>query len=559
MRPDISGLNIFVVGLGQAGGNLATEFFRRGYNCVALNTAYTDLATIAPGIYEGIPDGRRMYIGLNGEDGAACNPMYAHECLLEHARDIRNFVRREAEDTDLVLICAGLGGGTGSAVASLIDVLQSEDLPIMTMLALPAGHESPMAKSHALVAMDEVCKRNIASCILVDNERLTALNPDLSILNFYREINAKVIEPIDSMNGLNGRLDSTPIRVFDGADYRRFLFSGGFLNYATLVLDELTVESVATAMSKDLMHSDLMPYNFSFQSSAHLGIVIESDASTLAQTPYRVFRRIAETINEFSRGAAIYYGIYKTQEGQGTTLRFIVSSMTAPESLLRLRGEIGSKNRLLEQGSHAETLDLDSSSLDIALADQELSSQVTSPVSDLYTTDLEEVSLGFDEESSANREQISEVVIVKDITTEELLEETDLLQVPTPDAKHRSQAAEMSSSFAPPITVIKSQDLYRYGRKLEAVKLLRSGSNMAAKNEYADLVYRLTHTRHEEEKKVITDRLLQDSYSADDSVRLEAVMAMAQAGYRIFGEALMRATEDDNEEVRSVAAKALRS
>jgi len=36
-------LKIGVVGLGQCGGNLASEFVRKGYQACALNTSFSDL------------------------------------------------------------------------------------------------------------------------------------------------------------------------------------------------------------------------------------------------------------------------------------------------------------------------------------------------------------------------------------------------------------------------------------------------------------------------------------------------------------------------------------
>ena len=63
VKPDGRSLDIVVVGLGQGGGNIATEFFRRGYPAVALNTAESDLHALDPG-GEAIP--RWAHLGLYG-------------------------------------------------------------------------------------------------------------------------------------------------------------------------------------------------------------------------------------------------------------------------------------------------------------------------------------------------------------------------------------------------------------------------------------------------------------------------------------------------------------
>ena len=49
MEPSKNALEIVVIGLGQAGGNIAAEWARRGYEVFALNTARTDLQALVRG------------------------------------------------------------------------------------------------------------------------------------------------------------------------------------------------------------------------------------------------------------------------------------------------------------------------------------------------------------------------------------------------------------------------------------------------------------------------------------------------------------------------------
>ena len=87
MKPANRALDIVAVGLGQAGGNLAAEFFRRGYRALALNTAHTDLASLAPGgPHTALPNEQRMYVGIDGYDGAGADLNYGRDCLAEHAQ-----------------------------------------------------------------------------------------------------------------------------------------------------------------------------------------------------------------------------------------------------------------------------------------------------------------------------------------------------------------------------------------------------------------------------------------------------------------------------------------
>jgi len=78
MKPADRALDIVAIGLGQGGGNIAAEFGRLGYKVMALNTAHTDLSSLAPGgnvaprsAESALSRDQCVYIGLDGYDGAA--------------------------------------------------------------------------------------------------------------------------------------------------------------------------------------------------------------------------------------------------------------------------------------------------------------------------------------------------------------------------------------------------------------------------------------------------------------------------------------------------------
>ena len=118
MKPSDRSLDIAVIGLGQGGGNLAAEFGRRGYRAMALNTARSDLSALASlgtTRHPGLGEAQRLYIGIDGYDGAGADLNYGRQCVAESAERIREAVARHTEGADVVLLTAGLGGGTGSA------------------------------------------------------------------------------------------------------------------------------------------------------------------------------------------------------------------------------------------------------------------------------------------------------------------------------------------------------------------------------------------------------------------------------------------------------------
>jgi len=362
VKPDGRSLDIVVIGLGQGGGNIATEFFRRGYPALALNTAQSDLTALdAGGVYPALPEERRLYIGLDGYDGAGADPGYGSECVREHALQIREAVMREAGDADAVILAAGLGGGTGSSLAALAKVLEPEGLPLIALATMPSHAESGIVKVNAVKAVNELLALPMLGWIFVDNSRLTELNQDVSIVDYFAHVNGLIASPIDAMNRLNDRGDLRSIRSFDGEDLRKLILSGGVLNYGVVELPSITVDEVVGALKDALDQSDIMPGGFELPTISYLGVVIEATDTALAETPISTFEKIDAEIKKETGGAAVYRGIYRTSEvGRPTLLRYMAACQQIPE---RMRDMLTEARR--EGGAIRDKLQTEMSSLDL--------------------------------------------------------------------------------------------------------------------------------------------------------------------------------------------------
>lgn len=361
MKPDGRALDIAVVGLGQAGGNLAAEFYRRGYPALALNTAQTDLAALDPGgVFPSLPEDRRLYVGVDGYDGAGADPGYGRDCIRAHADRVRAVISKQATAADAVILCAGLGGGTGSAVAGLVEVLKDEQLPLLALLTLPTGSESGLAKVNAVRAINEVVDSPLLGWIFADNARISALNPDLSIVDYFAHINAEIVGPIDALNQLNSRTDLTPIRSFDGEDFRKLLLSGGVLNYAVNQLPDLEVDTIVGTVLQGIEDSDIMPSGFDVTRISYVGLVIEAPEDALERSSIQDFEAIAEDLKAQTGGAAIYHGLYRSAEANGITLRLLATTQSMPHRMTEILTDARREGQVLGEKVAEElpTLDL---------------------------------------------------------------------------------------------------------------------------------------------------------------------------------------------------------
>lgn len=321
------------MGLGQGGGNIAAEFHRRGYPAIALNTATSDLSSLSGGTST-LPPELCYYIGIEGYDGAGGDADYGRECIRRHAVSIRQRVELLAQPVDLVVICAGLGGGTGSAVAELLSELSELELPVVVLATLPTDHESAIAKVNAVRAVNELVAQSVLGFIFIDNAHLAKDHGGVSFDRYFSEINRLIVEPLDALNQLNARTDLVPVRSLDGEDFRRLMLSSGVLSFATAKLPRLSAEAMLDAVSDGLLRSNVHPDGYKFENITYLGLVIEVPEAQLANTPFAMFEWLSEQIKSETQGAAIYLGIYKSraQDAQAT-LRVFASSQSLPDGV----------------------------------------------------------------------------------------------------------------------------------------------------------------------------------------------------------------------------------
>lgn len=329
-------IEIAAVGLGQCGGNIAAELYRRGYASIALNTATSDLSSLTSGASGAsrLPPELCFYIGVEGYDGAGGDAGYGRECIRRHSTTIKQRVNLFAQNADLVLVCAGLGGGTGSAVAELLSELSELDLPIVVLATLPTDNESAIAKVNAVRAINEMVAQPALGFVFIDNARLAKDHGGMSFDRYYTEINRLIVEPLDALNRLNGRDELVPIRTLDGEDFRRLMLSNGILSFSVSKLPRLSAEGLLDAVTEGLLRSSMHPDGYRLENITYLGLVIEAPESILASAPFAMFEWLSEQIKAETRGAATYLGIYKSStEDAQATLRVFASSQALPDGV----------------------------------------------------------------------------------------------------------------------------------------------------------------------------------------------------------------------------------
>ena len=366
MTFDDRSLDIAVIGLGQGGGNLAAQFAQFGYRAIALNTALTDLSALGDGSNRSrLATEQRLYIGIDGYDGAGGDLNYGRECIRENAERIRSVVMEHAADADLVLITAGLGGGTGSSASELVKVLDDLNLPVVVLATLPTENESGMAKVNAMRGANALVQMEHVSWIFIDNSRLAEAHSDVPMDRYFETINSVIVEPLDALNRMNSSTELVPIRTLDGEDLRRLLLAGGVINYANVDLESLEVDAVVQRIREALQSSSIMPSGYALEQVATIGIVIQAPDEILSHTPFAFFDRLNEHVKEATGGAACYLGVYRNRnKNSRATLNLVCSSHQLPNGILAMVNDARREGGVLRDKLQQTLAPLDVSELE---------------------------------------------------------------------------------------------------------------------------------------------------------------------------------------------------
>jgi cell division protein FtsZ len=161
-------INVTVVGLGGSGVNVLDRIAMEGMPQAELICMASDVRVLNKSMAE-----RKVQLGpaLTQGLGAGGDP----DLGLEAAQATEDEIRALFEGREMIFICTGLGGGTGSGGAPYITRLARESGAFVVVFAtLPFGFEGRRRQKQALMALDEL--RQAANALVTfENDRMGEL------------------------------------------------------------------------------------------------------------------------------------------------------------------------------------------------------------------------------------------------------------------------------------------------------------------------------------------------------------------------------------------------
>lgn len=177
--PTIDSSIIKVIGVGGGGSNAVNHMYRQGITDVSFVVCNTDNQALAKS-----PVPIKIQLGSTTTEGlgAGGRPEVAHKAAEESIERIKGILE---DNTKMVFITAGMGGGTGTGASPVVAKV-SHDLGILTIgiVTIPFAFEGRQKIQQALegvVALSE----HVDAILVINNEKLKEIYPDFALSNAF--------------------------------------------------------------------------------------------------------------------------------------------------------------------------------------------------------------------------------------------------------------------------------------------------------------------------------------------------------------------------------------
>ena len=236
--------NIKVIGAGGAGNNMVTWLYRKGVKGAEIFACNTDQQHLK------IAEADKKF--LLGKDatrglGAGGFPEKGAEAAQESLNDIKECLR----GADMVFVCAGMGGGTGTGSAPIIAaVARDTGAIVIGTVTMPFKIERARVDraEHGLSQLRQVAD----TVVVIDNNRLVQIAGNLPIQQAFAVANELVSTMI---KGIVETISIPSLVNLDYADVRAIMKNGGVaaIGVGSSDTNNRVEEAVRGALSNPLL------------------------------------------------------------------------------------------------------------------------------------------------------------------------------------------------------------------------------------------------------------------------------------------------------------------
>lgn len=279
---------IKIVGVGGGGGNAVDKMARQGsVPGVSYLLCNTDRQALERSCIED-----RVVLGEKSVTkglGAGNKPERAASAAEESAEEI--ILHLSSDDTQMVFVTAGMGGGTGTGAAPLISKM-AMDLGILTVgiVTIPFEFEGKNKILQALRGVKEL-RNNVDALLVVNNERLIEVYPDLTVTNAFIKADETLS---NAAKGISEIIHLPGVINLDFNDVETTLKAGGV---AIISTGYGTGEGRLKKAIDDALNSPLLNNNNVYKAKRILVNVYSSTENSLTTEELKGMGEFTSTLN----------------------------------------------------------------------------------------------------------------------------------------------------------------------------------------------------------------------------------------------------------------------
>jgi cell division protein FtsZ len=170
---------IKVIGVGGGGSNAVNHMYKQGIKGVDFIVCNTDQQAL-----DMSPVPLKIVLGasLTKGRGAGSLPEVGKNAAIENIEEVKTLL---ANNTEMVFITAGLGGGTGTGAAPII-AKAAKEMGILTVgiVTIPFGFEGKKRKAQADAGL-EALKENVDTLLVISNDKLREIYGNLKVTEAF--------------------------------------------------------------------------------------------------------------------------------------------------------------------------------------------------------------------------------------------------------------------------------------------------------------------------------------------------------------------------------------
>lgn len=247
-EPQITGAKIKVIGVGGGGGNAVNRMIDAGIKNVEFIVANTDVQALndsqAP---IKIQLGSRLTRGL----GAGADPGIGREAAIEDTEKIMDVL----EDSDMVFVTTGLGGGTGTGAAPVIAALAIEMGALtVAVVTKPFSVEGKKRMEQSEKGLAEL-RGCVDTIITIPNSKLKEVEESITIKEAFQRADDILLQAVQ---GISDLITIPGIINLDFADVKSVMKGMGV---ALMGIGQAKGEGAAVAAMKAAIDSKLLEEN----------------------------------------------------------------------------------------------------------------------------------------------------------------------------------------------------------------------------------------------------------------------------------------------------------